>query len=613
MVGSNVPEASEPWEVVHAEKVGDPYAVRTRLGWVICGRLTDTAEEVAVNSIKVAGNYLDQKLIESYNREFVDSSLNSIEPSVEDRKWLQFVESGCKQMTNGKYEIPLPMKEKPIIVPDSEPMAFERLQRLKRKFKDDEYYRQYNQFMINLLDKGYAEEVPTCDVKNQQAWYIPHFGVRHPTKSNRVRVVFDCAARVNDLSLDDLLRQGPDISDLLSGVLLRFRLGLHAYIADIETMYYQVKVSEGDRDYLRFLWWKDGQIGDIIKLRMTSHPFGACCSPSIAKCAIKRIVQNYGDQLHTSVSEIVLNNFYVDDLLVSSDDINDLIDTTANVIDLCRKDKISISLDIDVIPNTKRELLDVIGKVYDSLRIELAYGSVAYLRYKHVDGKIQCSFILGKAKVAPLKPITIPRLELVAATLAIKLKSVIVRELPLQISQIYIWTDSTTVLKYLGNEHIRFKTFVANRVSQIRENSEDVCWMYVASKDNPADDAMRGRQTSRWSEGPIFLSQNEEMWPDQPEISKADLSNLEIKKVFRVKAELKQTDTANPVMLQLIKKNNFTIPTSNTNTVSSFQRPKGRLSAAGAAAKSSDHEREILHEGKLEIPKALRCGTDDVC
>ncbi|XP_076061572.1 uncharacterized protein LOC143037324 [Oratosquilla oratoria] len=272
MVGSNVPEASEPWEVVHAEKVGDPYAVRTRLGWVICGRLTDTAEEVTVNSIKVAGNYLDQKLIESYNREFVDSSLNSIEPSVEDRKWLQFVEFGGKQMTNGKYEIPLPMKEKPIIVPDSEPMAFERLQWLKRKFKDNEYYKQYNQFMINLLDKGHADEVPTCDVKNQQAWYISHFG-------------------------------GPDIRNLLLGALLRFRLGLYAYVADIETMYYQVKVPECNRDYLRFLWWKDGQIGgDVVKLRMTSHLFGTCCSPSIANYALKRVIQDSGGGTHGKAS-----------------------------------------------------------------------------------------------------------------------------------------------------------------------------------------------------------------------------------------------------------------------------------------------------------------------
>ncbi|XP_076054493.1 uncharacterized protein LOC143033184 [Oratosquilla oratoria] len=331
---------------------------------------------------------------------------------MEDRRWLQFVESGCRQMINGKYEIPLPMIEKPRIVPDSEPMVVKRLQQLKRKFKDDEHYRQYKQFIINLLEKGYAEGVPKCEVRNEQAWYVPYFGVRHPTKKDKVRVVFDCAARVNDLSLNDLLRQGPDINNLLLGVFLRFRLGLYACASDIETMYYQVKVPEDDRDCLRFLWWKDGHIGsDIVKLRMTSHPFGASCSPSIANYALKRVVQDHGSQFHKSVSEIVLNNFYVDDLLVSSDDINELIDNNNNnVIDLCSKggfnltkfnsnslevlknlpkdkcsdsiekfiededvvqktlgldwslgkDKMSISLNIDEIPRTKRELLAVI-------------------------------------------------------------------------------------------------------------------------------------------------------------------------------------------------------------------------------------------------------------
>ncbi|XP_076068358.1 uncharacterized protein LOC143040809 [Oratosquilla oratoria] len=561
MIGINVPEASEPWEVVHAEKPGDP--------------------------------------------EFVDSSLNSVEPSIEDRRWLQFVESGCRQMNNGKYEIPLPMTEKPRIVPNSEPMAVKRLQQLKRKFKDHEYYYQYKQFMTNLLEKGYAEEVPKYE----------------------------------------------------------------------KTMYYQVKVPKDDRDYLRFLWWKDGHIeSDIVKLRMTSHPFGASCSPSIANYALKRVVQDHGSQFHKSVSEIVLNNFYVDDMLVSSDDINELIDNCNDVIDLCSKggfnltkfnsnsrevlknilkdkcsddiekfiedeevvqktlglnwylgkDEMSISINIDEIPRTKRELLAVIGKIYDPLGMvapvvlegrvllqelfrngigwdcilseidqglinvwmsrvnklklysidrctkkgitskveaiechifcdssEIAYGSVVYLRYKHIDGTIQCSFMLGKAKVAPLKSITIPRLELVAATLAIKLKCVIVRELPLKLTQIYIWTDSTTVLKYLHNDHLRFKTFVANRVSQIRENSEDVCWMYVSSRDNPADDVTRMRQTSRWSEGPAFLSQNEEIWPVQQQINKEDFSNLEIKRVMKVEVKPIQGHTVD-VMSRLV-------------------------------------------------------------
>ncbi|XP_076038296.1 uncharacterized protein LOC143023594 [Oratosquilla oratoria] len=108
--------------------------------------------------------------------------------------------------------------------------------------------------------------------------------------------------------------------------------------ADIETMYYQVKVPEDDRDYLRFLWWKDGQIGsDIVKLRMTSHPFGTSYSPSIANYALKQVVQDHSSQFHTSVCEIVFNNFYVDDLLVSSNETEELIDNSVNVIDLCSK------------------------------------------------------------------------------------------------------------------------------------------------------------------------------------------------------------------------------------------------------------------------------------
>ncbi|XP_076044920.1 uncharacterized protein LOC143027519 [Oratosquilla oratoria] len=70
---------------------------------------------------------------------------------------------------------------------------------------------------------------------------------------------------------------------------------------------------------------------------MTSHPFGASCSPSIANYALKRVVQDHGSQFHASVSEIVLNNFYVDDLLVSSDETEELIDNSVNVIDLCSK------------------------------------------------------------------------------------------------------------------------------------------------------------------------------------------------------------------------------------------------------------------------------------
>lgn len=82
------------------------------------------------------------------------------------------------------------------------------------------------------------------------------------------------------------------------------------------------------------------------------------------------------------------------------------------------------------------------------------------------------------------------------------------------------WTDSTSVLKYIKNEDRRFHTFVANRISTVRESSEPWQWRHVGSKDNPADDASRGLKvagflkTSRWWEGPAFLWRHEEDWPN---------------------------------------------------------------------------------------------------
>lgn len=76
---------------------------------------------------------------------------------------------------------------------------------------------------------------------------------------------------------------------------------------------------------------------------------------------------------------------------------------------------------------------------------------------------------MGKARVTPLKIITIPCLELTAAVLAIHVDRMLNRELKLQLQESDFWTDSTSVLKYIKNEDTHFHTFVANRVSTIRE------------------------------------------------------------------------------------------------------------------------------------------------
>jgi ribonuclease HI len=103
---------------------------------------------------------------------------------------------------------------------------------------------------------------------------------------------------------------------------------------------------------------------------------------------------------------------------------------------------------------------------------EEGYGAVTYLRIENKPEEVKYSFAMGKSRLAPIKSVTIPRMELSAAVTAVKLLNKMCQvELSLPVEETLFWTDSTCVLKYLENEEKRFQTFVANRINVIREAS----------------------------------------------------------------------------------------------------------------------------------------------
>jgi hypothetical protein len=191
---------------------------------------------------------------------------------------------------------------------------------LKRKLVGNDKFREdYQSFMEETLKKAYAEKVPDDELNRNDGrlWYIPHHGVYHP-KKNKIRVVFDCSASYRGVSLNDKLLQGPDLTSSLVGVILRFRQEPVALMADIEGMFHQVRVPKDDRDLLRFLWWKDGDVSKtIVEYRMKSHIFGAKSSPSCANFALKQAAKDNRGQCSKEAVETLQHNFYADDCLRS--------------------------------------------------------------------------------------------------------------------------------------------------------------------------------------------------------------------------------------------------------------------------------------------------------
>ena len=680
LIGMNVPQAMQPWQVVNSQGNG-PYAVKTLLGWVVNGPLNSCsatketgAASVTVNRISMEN--LKDLLISQYNNDFPEKDYEEKrEMSVEDK---EFMDLTTKSVTvkNGHYYLPLPFRDKDVRLPNNHDVAAQRTLSLSRRFRKDQIYAaEYKTFMENVLQKGYAEKVPQEELQGTDGhvWYIPHHGVYHKQKG-KLRVVFDCSSSYKGKSLNTELLQGPDLANPLLGVLLRFRQERIAIMADIEAMYYQVRVQRQHRDFLRFLWWPQGDVNLPLEVfRMNVHLFGAVSSPSIANFALKQTAIDNSDKYSLEVLDIIKHNFYIDDCLHSVASVEKAIQLTRDLREVCNQGGFTLNkwvsnstevletipeshraplvkqLDLDrekppleralgiqwniqkdtftfrvAVKNrvtTRRAILSVVSSIYDPLGLlspfilkakqilqrlclgkygwdeaipdelsrpwqkwltemdqlnrfevdrcmkpeefgdvktaelhhfcdasELGYGTVTYLRLISNTGDIQHSFILGKSRVAPLKQMTIPRLELAAATLAAKVDRMLHTELHMELTDSTFWTDSTSVLKYIYNKTKRFHTYVANRIAVIHNLSREHQWRHVTSKDNPADDASRGLNmeqllnSTRWLKGPSFLSRKESEWPGMPK----DLGHIPMDD-----PEVKKEITANCLNLQI--------------------------------------------------------------
>ena len=501
LIGNNLPSAIRPREFI-AGNDDEPYAQKSILGWGIVGVVGSSekgnvlvSNRISVSSrsslpltmatskalVKPQETYSNAKFVfttktkEIFNPlqvrqmmeiDFIEPGGKNIELSIEDQRFVKKLSDNIQQQDDGHYVMPLPLKSNQIALPNNRPLAFKRLMQLKCRFRRNPLFRQdYVKFMNEVIT-NWAEKIPDFELNldNGNVNYVPHTGVYHPKKPGKIRVVFDCSAEFEGVSINDYLLRGPNLMNGLVGVLCRFRLEEVALVADIKAMFHQFLVCKGDRDLLRFLWWENGDTKKPVKeYRMMVHLFGAVSSPGCANFGLKRAADDGEIEFGEAAVNFVRNNFYVDDGLISVSSVKEAIDLLRNSRDLCARaelklhEVVSNKLEVlECLPESDRATSKSFNIRTDSLPLERALGVVWCIQNDtfqfriNTRNKVRCSFVLGKARVASLKQIT-PT----AAVVLGKMNKFLKDESKLVNVKEYFLVDSKIVLGYINDEDFR--------------------------------------------------------------------------------------------------------------------------------------------------------------
>lgn len=169
---------------------------------------------------------------------------------------------------------------------------------------------------------------------------------------------------------------------------------------------------------------------------------------------------------------------------------------------------------------------------------ERAYGSCIYVRSANSQNETLVRLACAKSRVAPIKAISLARLELCAALLSAQLCQNVISAIKLNINQVYYWCDSTITLAWINTDSSRLKTFVSNRVAQIQTLSDPKQWRHVPTQHNAADIISRGvgpediLNKSLWFDGPEWLCRDEQFWPKSSfSVEVKDVPDMKIKQI----------------------------------------------------------------------------------
>ncbi|XP_076624584.1 uncharacterized protein LOC143343501 [Colletes latitarsis] len=610
---------------------------KTKFGWVVSGKTVPRKHFPTTTTCSLSLKPLQQQIAKFW--EIEEPTQGPILSREENDCENHYRENTTRDVTTGKYIVKLPFKQDRQPLGDSFTIALRRFHSLEKSLnRNPELNAKYQAFLNEYRELGHMTKLDAP--RTDEGYYLPHHAVVKDTSvTTKLRVVFDASAKTSrGTSLNDCLMTGPTIQEDLFSLLTRFRSHSIVLTADIEKMYRQTLVHPSERVFQKILW-RASPRHPIDTYRLNTVTYGTTAAPFLAIRSLHQLAKDEGEQFRNAAT-VVLEDFYVDDLLTGAhtyedarlirdeliglcnkgglklrqwasnddrllDSLNDRTDSAYVRLDLdetvktlglrwnAKKDALSYSIsDLETGRRiTKRTTLSQIASLFDPLGLlgpiiahakiimqalwqlkldwdesvptdihtawtqycqeltllrdisfcrqvtaknyesvelhgfcdasERAYGACIYLRSTMKNGKTIARLLCSKSRIAPLKTITLPRLELCAAELLAKLyKAVITALRKIAFDQTVFWSDSTVTLHWINTSPHMLKTFVAHRVSNIQTLTHGQQWRHIASEHNPADLISRGMTPKEfvgnrlWHYGPDWLTYPESAWPN---------------------------------------------------------------------------------------------------
>jgi len=307
-----------------------PIVQKTLLGWVITGHIPCGGGKIGKSDFSLVNCLFSQDTLNKDLERFWLLEEIDINPHSKMSQEEIYCENYFRQTTtrdeNGRFIVKLPLKSNFTELGDSEQTALYRLNSIERRLsKNPKLDELYKSFMREYQILGHMTEISRNLPSKTPVYYIPHHCVEKPdSTTTKLRVVFDAACKTtNKLSLNNVLKVGPTVQQDLFSILLRFRQHNVVLVGDLAKMYRQVLIDQDERNLQRIIW-RDSPQGEVKHFQLNTVTYGTASASFLATRCLLQISSDVAETLPVE-SQIIANDFYVDDLLTGAPDVESLI------------------------------------------------------------------------------------------------------------------------------------------------------------------------------------------------------------------------------------------------------------------------------------------------